>query len=321
MRICILDGTTTNPGDLSWEPFETLGETTVYDFTKPEEILPRAAGAEAVITNKTVLTGEIIRELHRSGLRYIGTLSTGFNVIDLDVCRELSVPVCNVPTYCTQSVAQYVFALLLHLTNHIAAHNDSVHRGDWVRSRHFCYWEGDFTELAGKTMGIVGFGNIGRAVAKIAAAMDMRVLVCTRTPRPMPEGCTAVSMEEVFRNADVLTLHCPLTPETAKLINEKTLSLMKPTAILLNASRGGVIDEAALADALNEGRLAGAGMDVLSTEPPKADNPLLTAKNCVITPHIAWASKAARERLLDTAAENLKAFLNGTPRNDVTALR
>ena len=268
-----------------------------------------------------MLTGEIIRALHKEGLRYIGTLSTGFNVIDLDVCRALSIPVCNVPTYCTRSVAQYTFALLLHLTNRIASHNDSVHRGDWIRSRHFCYWEGDFTELAGKTMGIIGFGNIGQAVAKIAVAMGMNVVVSTRTPKPMPQGCTALSQEEVFRRADVLTLHCPLTPESEKLINRETLALMKPAAIVLNASRGGVIDEAALADALNEGRLAGAGVDVLSTEPPRPDNPLLTAKNCVITPHIAWASQAARGRLIQTAADNLKAFLDGRPQNDVTALR
>lgn len=318
MKICILDGTTTNPGDLSWEAFEALGETTVYDFTHPAEILPRASGAEVLITNKTVLTADCIRQLHQAGLRYIGTLSTGFNVIDLDVTRELGIPVCNVPTYCTQSVAQYVFAMLLHFANRIAPHDNSVHAGDWVNSRHFCYWHGDFIELAGKTLGIVGFGNIGQAVAKIAVAMGMQVLVATRTPKPLPEGCTAVSQTELFRQSDCITLHCPLTPESTHLINRDTLALMKPTAILINTARGGVIEEAALAEALNTGRIAGAGVDVLSTEPPKADNPLLTARNCVITPHIAWASKAARSRLMAVAAENVRCYLDGHIQNNVS---
>ncbi len=318
MKLCILDGETTNPGDLSWAAFTALGETAVYDFTEPEEILPRASGAEILITNKTVLSGDCIRQLHRSGLRYIGTLSTGYNVIDLRVTRELGIPVCNVPTYCTQSVAQYVFAMLLHFANRIALHDASVHAGDWVNSRHFCYWHGDFIELYGKTLGIVGFGNIGQAVAKIAVAMGMNVLVSTRTPRPMTEGCTAVSQEELFRQSEFITLHCPLTAESAHLINRDTLALMKPAAILINTSRGGVVEETALAEALNTGRIAGAGVDVLSTEPPKADNPLLTAKNCVITPHIAWASRAARSRLMAVAAENVRCFLAGKPQNNVS---
>lgn len=318
MKICILDGYTTNPGDLTWEPFEVLGETTVYDYTAPEMVLSRAMGAEVVITNKTVLSGDCIRQLHAAGLRYLGTLSTGVNVIDLDVTKELNIPVCNVPTYCTHSVAQYVFAMILHFANRIALHDDSVHAGDWVRSRDFCYWKSDFLELSGKTLGIIGFGNIGRAVAKIAAAMNMNVLVSTRTPREMMEGCTAVSQEELFRQSDFITLHCPLTPQSHHLINDDTLALMKPNAILINSSRGPVIDEDALAKALNEGRIAGAGMDVLSTEPPKEDNPLLTAKNCVITPHIAWASEDARSRLMKIAAENVQCWMNGTVQNNVS---
>lgn len=318
MNICILDGATTNPGDLSWDAFSALGKTTVYDYTRPEEVLPRAMGAEIVLTNKTVLTGDMTRTLHQHGLRYIGTLSTGFNVVDLDVCRELSVPVCNVPTYCTQSVAQYVFAMLLHFANRIAHHNDSVHDGDWVNSRDFCYWHGDFIELWGKALGIVGFGHIGQSVANIALAMGMKVLVSTRTPRPLPAGCTAVTQAALFRQSDFITLHCPLTPESANLINPDTLALMKPNAILINTARGGVIDEAALAKALNAGKIAGAGVDVLSTEPPKPDNPLLTAKNCVITPHIAWASRDARSRLMAVAADNVRAYLAGRVQNDVT---
>ena len=318
MKICILDGETTNPGDLSWAAFEALGETTVYDFTRPEELLERASGAEVLITNKTVLPGDVIETLYDKGLRYIGTLSTGFNVIDLETTRRLGIPVCNVPTYCTQSVAQYTFAMILHITNRIAHHDESVHHGDWVNSKHFCYWHGDFVNLCGKKLGIVGFGNIGQTVAKIAVAMGMEVLVSTRTRRGMPPGCTAVDKETLLRQSDIVTLHCPLTTESANYINRDTLALMKPTAILINTSRGGVIDEAALAEALNSGQIAAAGVDVLSTEPPKPDNPLLTTKNCVITPHIAWASSEDRGRLMEVAAENVRGYLNGNVQNNVS---
>lgn len=318
MNICILDGGSANPGDLSWAPLSALGDLTVYDVTTPEDTFDHAAGCEVVITNKTVLDGPTIRALYRTGLRYIGTLSTGYNVIDLAVTKELSIPVCNVPTYCTQSVAQYVFAMILHFANQIALHNDSVHQGDWVRCPYFCYWNSEFIELSGKTLGIVGYGNIGQAVARIARSMEMKVLVTSRTRKELPEGCTFVSQEEVFRQSDFITLHCPLTEDSAHLINGHTLSLMKETAILINSARGGIIDEAALAKALNEGRIAGAGVDVLSTEPPKADNPLLTAKNCVITPHIAWGSKAARSRLLEIAAENIRCYQQGHVQNNVS---
>lgn len=321
MKLCILDGVTTNPGDLSWEELEALGELTVYEFTTQEELRERALGCEIVLTNKTPLTGEVIRDLHAHGLQYIGTLSTGYNVVDTDTAAQLGIPVCNVPTYCTQAVAQFTFALLFALANRVQEHNQSVHQGDWVKSRHFCYWNTDFIEMAGRTLGILGFGNIGRTVANIALALGMKVLVHTRTRRELPEGCQWAELEELFRQSDVVTLHCPLTKDTEKLINDKTLSWMKPEALLLNTSRGAVIDEPALARALNEGRLRGAGLDVLSVEPPEANNPLLTAKNCVITPHIAWAAKDARSRLIAIVADNVRSFLVGNVKNNVAVPR
>lgn len=315
MRICILDGYTTNPGDISWAPIESLGDVTCYKSTKPEEIIERAKDAEILITNKTVLTAETIYALPK--LQYIGTLSTGFNVIDCQAAQKRGIPVCNVPTYGTTAVAQFTFALLFHVTNQVALHNQSVHQGDWVNSRHFCYWKTDLIDVAGSTLGIIGFGNIGQAVAKIARALGMNVLVSSRSAKEMPEGCQHVSQEELLRQSDVVTIHCPLTPDTERLINRETLAMMKPSAILINTARGQIIDEQALADALNNDKLYAAALDVLSVEPPKADNPLLTAKNCVITPHIAWASKEARARLLEVAADNIKAFLNGNIQNNV----
>ena len=315
LNICILDGYTTNPGDVSWKPIEALGNVTVYEFTKPEEILERAKDAEILITNKTVLTAQTIKSL--PNLKYIGTLSTGFNVIDCDAAKERGIPVCNVPTYCTAAVAQFTFAMLFNITNRVEQHNQSVHNGDWVNSRHFCYWNSDLIDVAGSTLGIIGFGNIGRAVAKIACALGMQVLVNSRSATEMPVGCRQVSREELLRESDVVTIHCPLTPETEKMINKEALALMKPSAILINTSRGQVIDEQALADALNNEKLYAAGLDVLSVEPPQKDNPLLTAKNCVITPHIAWASKDARSRLIKIAADNIESFLNGNIQNNV----
>ncbi len=317
MRICILDGYTTNPGDLSWDPFEKIGEPEVYDFTKPEELLQRASGCPAVITNKTVLSGDVIESLYRSGLRYIGTLSTGYNVIDLETAAGLGIPVCNVPQYCSRAVSQYVFAMILHFANRIALHDESVHAGDWEQASQFCYWKADLTELEGQTLGIIGYGNIGRETASIAGAFGMRALVCTRTQRSLPDHCRAVPLEELLRESDYITLHCPLTEKTREIINRDTISLMKPEVVIINASRGGTVCEQDLADALNSGRIAGAGVDVLSTEPPKHDNPLLHARNCVITPHIAWASREARGRLIGTAAENLKSFLSGSIQNNV----
>lgn len=317
MNICILDGVTTNPGDLSWKGLEEMGTLTVYDSTAKEQILDRVSGNEILLTNKTPLDGEMIRKLHQTGLRYIGTLSTGYNVVDVETAADLGIPVCNVPTYCTQAVAQFTFALIFALANRVKEHSDSVHNGDWVQSRHFCYWNTDFIEMAGRTLGIFGFGNIGRAVAGIGLALGMNVLVSTRTRRDLPQGCQWVEPDELFAQSDVITLHCPLTKDTEKLINQHTLSLMKPTALLINTSRGAVIDEAALAHALNEGKLGGAGLDVLSTEPPASDNPLLTAKNCVITPHIAWAAKDARARLIQVVTENVRGFLEGKVQNNV----
>ena len=315
MNICILDGYTTNPGDVSWAPLEELGNVTIYEFTKPEDIVERAKDAEILITNKTVLSAETINALPK--LQYIGTLSTGFKVIDCEAAKQRGIPVCNVPTYCTTAVAQFTFAMLFNITNKVELHNQSVHKGDWVNSRHFCYWNSDLIDVAGSTLGIIGFGNIGRAVAKIARALDMNVLVNSRSAKDMPEGCRQVSREELLRESDVVTIHCPLTPDTERMINQDALALMKPTAILINTSRGQVIDEQALADALNQDKLYAAALDVLSQEPPKEDNPLLTAKNCVITPHIAWASKDARSRLIRIAADNITAFVNGNVQNNV----
>lgn len=315
MKIVILDGYAANPGDMSWQALGDLGELTVYDRTAPEEILKRAGGAEMLIINKTPLYRETIEKLPQ--LRYIGTISTGYNVVDIEAARERNIPVCNVPSYCTSMVAQHTFALLFELTNHIHEHAASVKSGEWAACEDFCYWKTAPIELWNKTIGIVGFGSIGRAVAQMALALEMKVLVNSRTRRELPEGAQWAELDMLFRQSDVITLHCPLTSETAGLINQKAISLMKKTAIVLNTARGAMINEQDLADALNAGRILGAGMDVLSTEPPRKDNPLLTAKNCVITPHIAWAAKTSRERLINTVVENVAAFLKGKPQNVV----
>lgn len=315
VKICILDGYTTNPGDVGWQQLEKIGELTVFDRTPKELILERAKDAQIIITNKTPLSRETIFAL--PNLQYIGTLATGYNVVDTVAARERSIPVCNVPSYCTKGVAQLTFALLLDLANHVYVHSESVRSGQWAKSVDFCYWKMPIVELEGKSIGIIGFGNIGKAVAELALAMGMKVLVSSRTAKEMPAGCRWVKQEELFAQSDVITIHCPLTPQTTELINRETLKQMKKTAILINTSRGGVINEADLADALNKGEIAAAGLDVLSTEPPKDDNPLLTAKNCIITPHIAWASKEARIRLVKIVAQNVQQFLNGQPQNVV----
>jgi len=316
MRIVVLDGYTLNPGDLSWGRLETLGECTVYDRTAPEDIVERVGEGEIVLTNKTILSADILRHLTR--LRYIGVLATGYNVVDVEAAGERGIPVTNVPSYGTRSVAQMVFAHLLNLTQHVAHHARTVRDGRWAACPDFCYWDMPLLELAGLTLGIVGFGRIGRAVAGLARAFGMKVIVYdVIVPAEMPDGCRMAELEDVFREADVLSLHCPLTPRTEKLINAERLALMKPTAFLVNTSRGPLIDEPDLAQALNAGRLAGAGLDVLSTEPPAADNPLLTAKNCYITPHIAWATRSARQRLLSIAIDNVAAFVAGKPQNVV----
>ena len=316
MRIVVLDGYTLNPGDLTWKDLEVLGSCAVYDRTPAELTVERAKTAEIVLTNKTVLTADIIDRLEQ--LRYIGVLATGYNVVDVGAARKRGIPVANVPTYGTESVAQMVFAHLLNLTQHVAQHAETVKAGRWSACPDFCYWDSPLIELQGLTMGIVGLGRIGRAVARLARAFGMKVIAHDIvTPSSVPEGCKMVGLKDMFRRADVVSLHCPLTPQTDCLVNKERLALMKPTAFLVNTSRGPLIDEQALAEALNGGKIAGAGLDVVATEPPTQDNPLLKAKNCYVTPHIAWATRAARKRLLQVSVENVAAFLDGRPQNVV----
>ena len=314
--IVVLDGFTLNPGDLCWDDLQSLGSCKIFDRTRPDQILARCADAEIILTNKVPLTRETIAALPK--LRYIGVLATGFNIVDTVAARERGIAVTNVPDYSTRSVAQLTFALLLELTHHAGHHAQTVRDGRWSRSLDFCYADFPLIELDGLTMGLIGYGRIGREVAKIARAFGLRVLVHTRT---RPTDATAevefVTLDELLRQSDIVSLHCPLTPETKTLINAVRLALMKPTAFLLNTSRGPLIDEASLADALNSGRLAGAALDVLSAEPPTAANPLLTAKNSLITPHIGWASEAARKRLMKIAIGNLRSFIGGAPQNRV----
>jgi glycerate dehydrogenase len=317
----VLDGYTLNPGDLNWQALEALGGCTVYERTPKELLIERAAGAEIVLTNKVVLGAEQLAQLPQ--LRYIGVLATGYNVVDVEAARQRNVTVTNVPAYSTASVAQMVFALLLELSQQVGHHARLVREGRWTASVDFCFWDRPLVELDGLTLGIVGFGAIGRRVARLARAFGMEVLVHTAHPekhRQTEEGQQArfVGLDELFRASDAVSLHCPLTEETRALVDARRLDLMKPTAFLLNTGRGPLVDEAALAAALNAGRIAGAGLDVLSVEPPPVGNPLLQAANCCITPHIAWATRAARQRLMTTAVENLRAFLTGAPKNVVS---
>lgn len=317
MNIVILDGYTLNPGDLDWASIETLGNLTVYDRTTADEFAGRAAAADLLLVNKFVLNRERLALV--PNLRYIGVTATGYNNIDLAAARERGITVCNAKGYSNDSVAQLTFGLLLDLAYHTSVHIASVRAGDWQRQPDFCYWKAPLVELAGKTLGIVGFGDIGRKVAQIGQAFSMNILVNRRqmddTP---PEGITYADIPTLFAQSDVVSLHCPLTQENREFVNRDLLSRMKPSAFLINTGRGPLIQEADLADALNAGRLAGAGLDVLSVEPPQADNPLLSARNCRITPHIAWASYEARRRLMAITAENIKAFLDGRPQNVVS---
>jgi glycerate dehydrogenase len=316
MQIVVLDGFTTNPGDLSWAELEALGPCKIYDRTPAADTVQRAKDAEIVLTNKVVLTADVIAQLPT--LQYIGLFSTGFNVIDLAAARQRGIPVCNVPAYATPSVVQMVFAHLLHMTLHVGDHAAGVSTGRWSRSIDFAYWDFPLVELAGLTLGIVGFGRIGRAVADVATALGMNVIAyAPRRPAETPANVRLVALDELFRTSDVVSLHCPLKPETRELVNAERLAAMKPSAYLINTGRGPLIDEQALADALRAHQIAGAGLDVLSSEPPAIDNPLLTAPNCFITPHIAWATFAARRRLLDVVVANLRAFLAGKPTNVV----
>lgn len=313
MEIVILDGFTANPGDLSWAPVAACGRLTVFDRTAPGDVVARARGADVVLTNKTQLGREEIAALDRLGC--IGVLATGTNVVDLDAARARGVPVCNVPEYGTASVVQATVGLLLELVHRVGHHAATVREGRWSACPDFCYWDGELVELAGLTLGVVGHGRIGRGVAEVGRALGMRILVHRRTGG----GPEHADLDRVFRDADVVSLHCPLTPATRGLVDARRLALMKPTAYLLNTARGALVDEAALAAALDAGRIAGAGLDVLTVEPPAATNPLLRARNCVITPHIAWATRAARRRLIEATAENVRAFAAGAPRNVVNA--
>ena len=320
MRIVILDGHTLNPGDLSWAGLEALGPCTVYDQTPPEETAARAADCEIVVTNKAILSRGVIQQLPR--LRYIGVTATGYNIVDIDAARLRDVPVTNVPDYGAASVAQMAFCHLLNLTQHVAEHARLVSAGRWTQCSDFCFWDYPLVELANMSIGIVGFGSIGQKVAELARAFAMNVLAYdVAPPKRMGAGVFQnvrfVGLEELFHQSDVISLHCPLTPENRQLVNAERLGWMKRSALLINTSRGPLVDEAAVAEALNTGRIAGAGFDVLSTEPPPADNPLLAAKNCYITPHIGWATRAARQRLLDTTVANVRAFLAGKPQNVV----
>lgn len=314
--LTVLDGHTLNPGDLSWDSLIALGECTIHERTPAGLTVERAADAQIVLTNKVVLDKATIGQLPR--LRYIGVTATGTNVVDLAAAREHSITVTNVPGYGTNSVAQLAFALLLELAHRTGDHSISVRSGDWSRSPDFCYWNSTLVELDGLTLGVIGYGEIARHVATIARAFGMRILVHTRTPGPDGDGVRFVDLDSLFRDSDVVSLHCPLTPDTKEIVGPRTLALMKPSAFLINTARGPLVDEAALAEALDDGRIAGAGLDVLSAEPPPADNPLLRARNCIITPHFAWATKAARERLLSITVANIRSFLAGTAQNVVS---
>ncbi len=316
MKIVILDGHTLNPGDLSWKGFEELGEVVVYERSAPEEVAERTQGCDALITNKAIVSAETIRRTDT--LKYIGVTATGVNIVDVDAATERGIPVCNVSGYGPDSVAQMVFAHVLNFTHRLADQARDVRKGGWASSPDFCYWIHPVLELKGLTFGIVGLGEIGNSVRRIAQGFGMNVIATTRDPSRLPPGGVAwKSMDALFAESDFVSLHCPLTQETENLVNETTIERMKRSAYLLNTGRGQLVDEQALADALNSGRIAGAGLDVLSTEPPTPDNPLLSAKNCYITPHIAWATKAARERLMNLSVENVKAFVNGSVVNRV----
>lgn len=312
MKICILDGYSLNPGDLDWSPVERLGDVTLFDRTPADKIVERAADADIVLTNKVPFSADTLRQLPR--LRFICVLATGYNIIDTEAAARQSVVVANIPAYSTMSVAQMAFAHILNITNHVASYAREVADGKWTNCPDFCFWDSALTELAGKTMGIVGLGNTGMATARIAVAMGMKVVAMTsKSADTLPEGITPAPLDDVLASADVVSLHCPLTPSTRHLINAASIAKMKPSAILINTGRGPLVDEQAVADALNGGRLAAFGADVLSQEPPRGDNPLLSARNCFLTPHIAWATLEARTRLMSTATENVRQFIAGEP--------
>ncbi|MFV0403471.1 MAG: D-2-hydroxyacid dehydrogenase [Bacteroides graminisolvens] len=316
MKIVALDGYGLNPGDLSWDAVSQLGELTVYDRTSSEEVIARSAGAEAILTNKTVITAEIMEAL--PDLKYIGVLATGYNVVNIDAAREKGIVVTNIPAYSTPSVAQMVFAHILNIAQQVQHHSEEVRKGRWTNNADFCFWDTPLIELREKKIGLVGLGHTGYNTARIAIGFGMQVTAYTsKSSLQLPPEIKKRTLDELFSECDIVSLHCPLTDETKELVNAERLRLMKPTAILINTGRGPLVNEQDLADALNAGKLYAAGLDVLSSEPPKADNPLLTARNCYITPHIAWASLEARTRLMDILVENIKAFQAGKPVNNV----
>ncbi len=318
MKIVVLDGYTENPGDLSWGGFEAIGETVVYDRTPEDQIVERIGDAEIVILNKTPITRATLEAC--PGIKYIGVLATGYNVVDTDAAREQGIPVCNIPSYGTASVGQFAIALLLEICHHIGAHSDSVHNGDWERSADWCYWNHPLIELDGKTMGIIGFGRIGQATGRIAKALGMKVVAYDAHPNDAGRALAGyVELDTLLATSDVIALHCPLFPETQGIIDRAAIAKMKDGVIILNNSRGPLIVEQDLADALDSGKVAAAGLDVVSTEPIRGDNPLLKAKNCIITPHISWAAREPRQRIMDMAVENLKAFLGGGAVNVVNS--
>ena len=317
MKIVVLDGYTLNPGDISWEGLEALGEVTVYDRTKPEEVVERIGDAEVVYTNKTPITRDTLDQC--GNIRFIGVLATGYNIIDIEAAKEKGIPVSNIPTYGTAAVSQFAIALLLELCHHIGEHSDAVKNGEWTSNPDWCFWKYPLVELAGKTMGIVGFGRIGQDTGKIAQALGMKVLAFDAYKRPELESetCRYADLDTLLAESDVISLHCPLFPDTEGIINKDTIAKMKTGVMIINDSRGPLIVEEDLRDALNRGKVAGAALDVVSTEPIKMDNPLLSAKNVILTPHIAWAPKESRQRLMDIAVENLQCFVDGAPQNVV----
>lgn len=316
MKIVILDGYAANPGDLEWDGLEQLGDCTLYDRTSRDQVLERCKDANIVLTNKVPFKRETIEAL--PNLKYIGVMATGYNIIDTEAAKEKGIVVTNIPSYSTNSVAQMVFAHILNITLHVQKHSDEVHQGRWSKNADFCFWDSPLLELHGRTIGIIGLGSIGQAVARIAFGFGMKVIAYTsKTQLQLPHEIQKVELDELFEQADIVTLHCPLTDETRNMVDKRRLELMQPTSIIINTSRGPLINETDLAEALKNKTIYAAGIDVMSQEPPKADNPLLGVENCYITPHIAWASFAARTRLMKILINNVKAFMEGKPENQV----
>lgn len=317
MKIVVLDGYTLNPGDISWEGLEALGEVTVYDRTKEEDVIARIGDADVVYTNKTPVTRETLEAC--DNVKFIGVLATGYNIVDIDAAKEKGIPVSNIPTYGTAAVSQFAIALLLELCHHIGAHSDAVKAGEWTNNPDWCFWKYPLVELAGKTMGIIGFGRIGQDTAKIAQALGMKILAydAYQNPELESETCHYADLDTLLGQSDVISLHCPLFPSTEGIINKANIAKMKDGVMIINDSRGPLIVEKDLREALDSGKVAGAALDVVSAEPIQADNPLIGAKNVILTPHIAWAPKESRQRLMDIAVANLKAYVDGAPQNVV----